>query len=176
MATLLILIAPCVALTAPLLSPAINIFAVLVLTVLLGILMTTLLIQTWILGDLDENESVIEDAAKFVRAAFVSRARGPGASFASFRVESGMLVHRHFTAPNCEYGFANGTGFEEEARGSLGNVSVWTDEEGSEVLRALGKRALSLNFRKGLAAFRLLGGFGFAVRRLEGSERVFHMV
>ena len=178
MATLLILITPCIALTAPLLSPAISIFAVLVLVVILSILVTVLFVQTWIMAKHNENEAVVGDATKFVHAAFASRARDPGVSSTCFGKENGVVVHRHSASPNCGYGFADGTGLEEVGLGGVG--SMWTDggELGSwsEFIFAWGRNSSSVSSRKGHAALRIFGGFWVAIRRLEGSERMSHMV
>lgn len=120
MATLFLLVTPCIALMAPLINPAISILAVLALTVMLSVALTALFLWTWNTGDHDENEAVADDATNIVRTALAALARDPGATSASFRVVNGVVVHRDPTAgvPNGGDGPANGVRSEEVGSGS----------------------------------------------------------
>lgn len=185
MATLFILVTPCIALTAPLISPAISAFAVLLLALILSMLMTALFVQTWIMGDYDETEAVVEDAFRLESAVFASLARDPAASSAPLSAESNVVVHRQSTAPNRGYELGNETGWVEGGLRIQDNM--WTDEEelGSWPeharawhARAWGKQSLSSSSgtTKRHAALRGLRGLWLAVQSLESSDKISLMV
>lgn len=178
MATLLILVTPCIALMSPFLSTAISVWVVLALAVTLIFLMSILFLQTCNMEDHDENEAIAEDATNIVRAAFAALARDPGATLASFRVVNGVVVHRDTAAavPNVRDRSANwtepeGMGEEREDWGADGG-----ELEPRQLLHARGKGFGSSSSRKRPAAVNRLGRFWAQARSLEGSERISQMV
>ena len=188
MTTLLILATPCIALMAPILSPAIGVLVVLALAVALRILMTILILQTWNVGDGDEvedeaeAEAVVEDATNIVYAAFAALARSPGATSTSFRVASGMVVPQHSTADDREdaNGYANGIWSEEVGLGDKNNsgtdgreLSFWP-----EPFHPWGKQSTPSysSSRKRYGPFQRLGGFRISGRSREGADMVSQMV
>lgn len=162
MATLFLLVTPCIALIAPLISPAISILAVLALTVMLSVALTALFLWTWNTGDHDENEAVVKDATNIVRTALAALARDPGATSASFRVVNGVVVHRDSTAgvPNGGDGPANrgrseevGSRSQDDSRTDGREMNSW-----SELFHAEGKDSTSPSSGEGRAAVRFRSG------------------
>ncbi|CAF9921513.1 MAG: hypothetical protein ALECFALPRED_001815 [Alectoria fallacina] len=181
MATLLIFITPCLALMAPLISPAISIFAVLALTTTLILIMTFLFLQTWTTLDHDENKAIAQDAPNILRAAFAAlETRNPGATSASFRLVNGVVLHEPPTdfALNGEHGSAKWIGLENVRFGSRDDLGREKGEmvSWSEGFRAWGEWYGSVGARMGSAVVKRLGGFWVSVRRLEGAEMGSQMV
>lgn len=136
MASLLILLTPCIALMAPLLSPAVSITLVLALTIALTTTMPIFLWQTRKMdydddenGNENESEAVIEDATHIVHAAFAALAMSPGATSTSFRVVNSTLMHNqnhHSTAGVTSYGDGSADGFRsEEEEVGAGKHNEW---------------------------------------------------
>ena len=132
MASLLILLTPCIALMAPLLSPAVSITLVLALIIALATMMPIFLRQTWRMdynddesGNEKESEAVIEDATNIVHAAFAALAMSPGATSTSFRVVNGTVVHNQHHYPTAG-ATSYGDGIRsEEAEVGAGRRNEW---------------------------------------------------
>ena len=192
MTELLILVPPCIALMAPVMSPALSVSVVLALAATQSILTTLLCLQLWNMGDDDdeagagadheyESDAVIEDATNTVHAAFGALAISPGATSTSFNVVNGTVVHQGSTASASKHdhgdGHASGTQLEEVY--SVYRYSSATD--GAKLgywPEARGKHYTMSNSSswKGYAGFRKLGGFRISVRNLEGADLVAQMV
>ena len=119
-----IIVTPCIALMARLISPAFSAVAVLALAISLSVVITLHSLHTWSMADHEEDEAVTKDAQSIVHAAFLALAKDPGATSASFNVANGVVVHRHSTTgvPKSEEdGSANRIGLEE------GGLVRWND-------------------------------------------------
>ncbi|CAF9911689.1 hypothetical protein IMSHALPRED_010547 [Imshaugia aleurites] len=181
MATLLILVTPCIALMAPLfISPAISILAVLALAITQIIVITFLFFRSRNMVHHDETEAVTEDATNVVHAAFAAVARDPGATTASFRVVNGVVVHRYSTAgsANGRDGSLNGTGSEEVASGKPVGLDMDKVEldSGPEHRHARENCFSSSSSRECHVASRRLGGFWVSTRGLESPDMMSQMV
>ena len=175
MATLLILVTPCIALMAPpLISPAISILAVLALAITQIIVITFIYYQSRNMVRHDENEAITEDATNIVHAAFAAVARDPGATTASFRVVDGVVVHRYSTAgsANGRDGSQSETALEEVASGKQDDLDMDKVEldSGPEHFHARENCFSSSSSRECHVASRRLGGFWESVRGLESPD------
>ena len=191
MAEVLMLIPPCIALMAPVMSLASNISLVLALTVFLSIPLAILCLQTWNMRNDDEAEAededdyetdaVIEDATNIVHAAFAAMARSSGAVSISFRAENGMTQYQHSTpcAPSHGdqdgyiYGIRSGevhSGYQYSSATYGTKLECWPEPWGKHYTIS------KPSSRKGYAGFQKLGGFRISTRNLEDADLIAHMV
>ena len=194
MTELLILVPPCIALMAPIMSPAFSVLVVLALAVTQSILTTLLYLQVWNTRDEDdeagagaeaddeyESDAVIEDATNIVHAAFAALAKSPGTTSTSFHVVKGSAIHQHSSAGALKRddgdGQVSGIRLEEVCLGCRYNSATdgaklghWEDSCGKHYTLS------NSTSWKGYAGFRKKGGFRMSVRQLEGADLVAQMV
>ena len=196
MAELLILVPPCIALMAPVMSPAFSVSVVLALAVTQSILTIFLCLQVWNMKDDDEEagagagtraddeyeyNAVIEDATNIVHATFAAFAKSPGATSTSFQVVQGSAIHQHSTAGALKHsdgvGRLNGIGPEEVYSGCRYNSA--TDGAKLEYWPDFCDKHYTMSNSsscKGYAGFRKLCGIRISVRHLGGADLVAQMV
>ena len=176
----LIFVAPCIALMAPLFSPAISVLAVLALVFALAVVMTVLFFQAWNIGDPDENHAAAEDATDIIRVAPAALARAPGTNFCCFCVKYGVAVHscarlalqkgapkRKIRVETTEVGPPNHNTWGAGGR----ELASWSNR-----FHALNICCTRSSPRDGHKAVRRLRGFWVPVPSLDGRERLFQMV
>lgn len=184
MASLLILLTPCIALMAPLSSPTFSITLVLALTIALATMMPVHLWQTWKMdydddesGNENESEAVIEDATNIVHAAFAALAMSSGATSTSFRVANGTVVHNqnHYSKAGATI-YGDGIRSEEEGVGARRQNEWQTGARESEPIHTRQEYGVSSRTGSQRRGYWALGGFDHfrvSVRRsVEDPERM----
>ena len=196
MAEFLILVPPCIALMAPVMSPAFSVSVVLALAVTQSILAIFLCLQVWNMKDDDEeagagagatahdefeSDAVIEDATNIVHATFAALAKSPGVASTSVHVVRRSAIHQQSTASALKHsdgdGYVNGIRSGEAYSGcqydlatdgaKLGHRPDFCDKHYTMSNSSSWKRH---------AGFRNLCGIRISVRHVGGADLVAQMV
>lgn len=196
MAEILILVPPCIALVAPVMSPAFSVSVMLALAATQSVLATFLCLQVLNMRDDDEEagagagaraddeyepDAFIEDATNIVRATFAAVANPPGVTSTSFHVVQGPAVHQDSTASALKHSdgdeYDNGIESEEVYSRCQDNSATdgaklghWPDFCDKHYTMS------NSSSWKGYAGFRKLCGFRISVRHLGGADLVAQMV